>query len=114
VALLAAAIVSDRLDSAFWAHNPLLTNLVSSLVVVALSVAVFNETLERRRRRGWSVLAQYVLFELVGTARLVWTTLMEILGLMYAGEETVGRAIPASTRNRGNRFLTIAVSAPVA
>ena len=88
VALLAAAIVSDRLDRAFWARNPLLTNLASSLVVVALSVAVFNEALERRRRRDWSVLAQYVLFELVGTARLIWTTLMEILGLMYAGEET--------------------------
>jgi hypothetical protein len=86
--LLAATILSDRLDSGFWAHNPLLTNLVSSLVVVALSVAIFNEALERRRRRDWSVLAQYVLFELVGTARLIWTTLMEILGLMYAGEET--------------------------
>jgi hypothetical protein len=88
VLLLAAAIVSDRLDRAFWAHNPLLTNLASSLVVVALSLAVFNEALERRRRRDWSVLAQYVLFELVGTARLVWTTLMEIMGLMYVGEET--------------------------
>jgi len=87
VALLAAAIASDRLDRAFWAHNPLLTNLASSLVVVALSLAVFNEALERRRRRDWSVLAQYVLFELVGTARLIWTSLMEILGLMYAGEE---------------------------
>ena len=88
VGLLAAAIVSDRIDRALWAQNPLLTNLASSLVVVALSVAVFNEVLERRRRRDWSVLAQYVLLELVGTARLIWTTLMELLGLMYAGEET--------------------------
>jgi len=86
--VLAAAIVSDRLQSGFWGRNPLLANLVASLVVVTLSVAVVNEVLERRQRRRWSVLAQYVLFELVRTARLTWTTLMELLGLMYAGDES--------------------------
>ena len=86
--VLAAAIVSDRLANAFWMRHVLLTSLVSSLVVVVLSVAVVNEVLERRQRQRWSVLAQYVLFELVRTARLTWTALMEVLGLMYAGEET--------------------------
>ena len=62
---LAAAIASDQLANAFWSHHWLLTSLVSSLVVVAVSVAVINEALERRQRRRWSVLAQYVLFELV-------------------------------------------------
>ncbi len=56
--------------------------------MVALSVAVVNEALERRQRRRWSVLAQYVLFELVRTARLTWTGLLEVLGLMRAGEQT--------------------------
>jgi hypothetical protein len=86
--VLVAAIVSDRLANGFWTRHVLLTSLVSSLVVVGLSVAVVNEALERRQLRRWSVLAQYVLFELVRTARLTWTALMEALGLMYAGEET--------------------------
>lgn len=109
VALLAAAVVSDRVDRALWAQNPLLTNLASSLVVVALSVAVLNEALERRRRRDWSVLAQYVLFELVGTARLVWTTLMEILGLMYAGEETEAALTVGARTLHDTRLVTEAM-----
>jgi hypothetical protein len=88
VLFLAAAVASDRLANGFWGRNPLLTNLVASLVAVVLTVAVINEVLERRQRRRWSLLAQYVLFELVRTSRLTWTTLMELLGLMYAGEET--------------------------
>jgi FlaA1/EpsC-like NDP-sugar epimerase len=88
VLVLAAAIASDRLANRFWRRHLLLTSLVSSFVVVAVSVAVVNEALERRHRRRWIVLAQYVLFELVRTARLTWTGLMEVLGLMHAGEET--------------------------
>ena len=38
-----------------------------------VSVAVVNEVLERRRRQRWSVLAQYVMFELVRNARMIWT-----------------------------------------
>ncbi len=88
ILILVAAVVSDRVANGFWTRNTFLASLVSSLVVVALSVAVVNEVLERRRRRRWSVLAQYVLLELVRTARLTWTALLELLGLMYAGEET--------------------------
>jgi hypothetical protein len=51
------------------------------LIVVALTVAVLNEVLERRQRERWSVLAQYALFDLVGAARLVWTGLLELAGL---------------------------------
>ena len=99
ILVLAAAIASDRLANAFWRRHSLLTSLVSSLVVVALSVAVVNEALERRQRRRWSVLAQYVLFELVRTARLTWTGLMEVLGLMHAGEQT------ETTLKAGSRTL---------
>jgi hypothetical protein len=42
---------------------------------------VLNEVLERRQRERWSVLAQYALFDLVRTARLVWTGLLELAGL---------------------------------
>jgi len=68
VLVLAAAIASDRLANGFWGRNPLLTNLIASLVAMVLTVAVINEVLERRQRRRWSVLAQYVLLELVRTA----------------------------------------------
>ncbi len=88
VLVLIAALASDRLARGFWTRNPLATNLVASLVVVVVSVAVVNEALERRQRQRWSVLAQYVLFELVRTARLTWTTLIELLRLMDAAEET--------------------------
>ncbi len=86
--LLAAAIVSDALERGFWGRNTLLANLLASLVAVVVTVAVINEVLERRQRRRWSVLAQYVLMELVRTARLTWTTLMELLDLMSADEQT--------------------------
>jgi hypothetical protein len=50
--------------------------------VVMLTVAVVNEALERRSRQRWSVLAQYVMLQLVRDARLVWTGLAELAGLM--------------------------------
>jgi hypothetical protein len=85
---LVAAILLDQMDERFWDRHALLTDLVASLLVVGLSVAVVNEALERRQRRRWSVLAQYVLFQLVRHARVTWTGLMELLGLMPAGNET--------------------------
>ena len=63
-------------------RNALLAGLLSSLIVVMLSAAVFNEAVERRNRRRWSVLAQYVMLELVRQARLVWTSVVEVAGLM--------------------------------
>jgi hypothetical protein len=65
----------------------LLTGLVASLIVVMLTVAVLNEVLERRRRQRWSVLAQYVMLELVRNARLIWTGVLEQVGLL-ASETT--------------------------
>jgi hypothetical protein len=85
---LVAAVVLDQLDERFWDRHALLTDLVASLLVVGLSVAVVNEALERRQRRRWSVLAQYVLFQLVRHARVTWTGLMELLDLMPTGNET--------------------------
>jgi hypothetical protein len=86
VALLALAggIVSDSLGDTFWARHALLAGLAASVIVVMLSVAIINEVLERRRRQRWSTLAQYVMLELVRNARLIWTGVLESVGLLAA------------------------------
>ena len=82
---LAAGVVSDAVDERFWARHALDAGLASSAIVVALTVAVVNEAAERRRRRRWTVLAQYVMLQLVRDARLVWTGVAELAGLMPVG-----------------------------
>lgn len=86
VLVLAGAIAWDFGNDGFWARHALFTGLVASFVVVAVTAAVLNEVLERRQRERWSVLAQYALFDLVGTARHVWGGLLEIAGLVPDGE----------------------------
>jgi hypothetical protein len=81
---LAAAIGSEQFAEHLWVRHPLLAGLASSAIVVMLSVAVVNEVLEIRGRRRWSVLAQYVMLELVRDARMVWTAVVELAGLMPA------------------------------
>ena len=58
----------------------MLAGLVASVIVVMLSVAVINEVLERSRRQRWSTLAQYVMFELVRNARMIWLGVLEVGG----------------------------------
>jgi len=84
--ILSGAIAWDLADDGFWSRHALFTGLVASLIVVAVTVAVLNEVLERRQRERWSVLAQYALFDLVRTARLVWSGLLELAGLVPDGE----------------------------
>lgn len=84
--VLFGAIVSDALEGNFWMSHALLTSLVGSVIVVMLSVAVVNEVVERRRRRKWSVLAQYVMFELVRNARMIWSGVLGHAGLMILDE----------------------------
>jgi hypothetical protein len=79
---LVAGVGSDVVEHSFWAEHALLAGLASSVIIVALTVAVVNEAVERRRRRRWSVLAQYVMLQLVRDARLVWSKLAELAGLM--------------------------------
>ncbi len=84
VALLAlvAGLVSDSLEQGFWTDHPLLAGLVASVIVVMLTAGVVNEVIERRSRQRWSVLAQYVMLQLVREARLVWTGVADLAGLM--------------------------------
>ena len=81
VLALAGVVVWDLTNDEFWFRHTLFTALVASLIVVAVTAAVLNEVLERRQRERWSVLAQYALFDLVRSARLVWTGLLELAGL---------------------------------
>jgi hypothetical protein len=84
--VLSGAIVWDLANDGFWSSHALFTSLVASLIVVAVTAAVLNEVLERRQRERWSVLAQYALFDLVRAARLVWSGLLELAGLVPDGE----------------------------
>jgi hypothetical protein len=86
VLVLCGAVAWDIADDRFWSRHALLTSLVASLIVIAVSAAVLNEVLDRRQRERWSVLAQYALFEFVHAARLVWGGLLELAGLVPEGE----------------------------
>ena len=50
VLVLLGAIAWDLADDEFWSRHALLTGLVASLIVVAVTAAVLNEVLERRQR----------------------------------------------------------------
>ena len=86
VLVLSVAIVWDLVNDGFWSRHALFTSLVASLIIVAMTAAGLNELLQRRQRERWSVLAQYALFDLVRTARLVWSGLLELAGLVPDGE----------------------------
>ena len=86
VLVLCMAIVWDLVNDEFWLHHTLLTGLVASLIVVAVTAAVVTEVLEHRQRQRWAVLAQYALFDFVRMARLVWSGLLELAGLVPDGE----------------------------
>lgn len=81
LALIVAAAVSDFLVSSFWERHALLTSLVANVLVVAISLAVVNEFVERRDRKRWNLLAQSVLFALTQSARATWSGLVEVLRL---------------------------------
>jgi hypothetical protein len=94
VLVLFGAIAWDLANDGFWSRHALFTGLVASLIVVAVTAAVLNEVLERRQRERWSVLAQYALFDLIRSARLVWTGLLELAGL--APDEELGEGVLAA------------------
>ena len=99
VALLAlvGGIVSDFVEGSFWARHALLAGLTASVIIVMLTVAVINEVLDRRRRERWSVLAQFVMLELVRNARLIWTGVLAEVGLL-APEAARPEAVEANRR----------------
>src|SRR5258708_894036 len=91
ILLLLAVAGSDLLIAGFWLSHPMLTAIVSALVVVVLSVAVIEVVLSRRAERRWRVLAQTALIELAEAANTTWSTLAEVLELPGASEMPPGR-----------------------
>jgi len=94
VLVLCGAIAWDIVDDEFWFRHTLFTALVASLIVVAVTAAALNEVLEHRQRQRWAVLAQFALFDFVRTARLVWTSLLDVAGLVP--EEELGEGALAA------------------
>jgi hypothetical protein len=111
---LAAGVVSDAFAGQFWGQHSLLAGLASSVIAVLLSVALVSEAVERRRRRRWRVLAQYVMLELVRNARLVWTVVMELAGLMPADAYTTASMDAAARAVRDTPRLAEAIRELVA
>jgi len=86
ILLLVAVAASDFVVAGFWVSHPMLTAIVSALVVVVLSVAVIEVVLSRRAERRWRILAQSALIELGEAANTTWTSLADALGLERAPE----------------------------
>jgi hypothetical protein len=106
---LAAGVVSDVFAGQFWGHHALLAGLASSVIVVLLSVALVSEAVERRSRQRWRVLAQYVMLELVRNARLAWTVMMELAGLMPPDAHTTASIDAAALAVRDTPRLAEAI-----
>ena len=80
-----------------WERHALLAGLAASVIVVMLTVAVVNEVLERRSRQRWSILAQYMMLELVRNARMIWSGILEAASLLPGRTQPAGMA---GCRNR--------------
>jgi hypothetical protein len=109
LAAFVGAAVSDATGGSFWGRHTMLAGLVASVIVVMLSVGVINEVIERRRRQRWSTLAQYVLFELVRNARMIWLGVLEVAGTFDAETTEPQSIATAAEIIRDTARLTAAV-----
>jgi hypothetical protein len=111
IALLAVvgAVVSDVTSDSFWERHALLAGLVSSVIVVVLSIAVINEVLERRRKQRWSILAQYVMFELIRNARMIWSGVLAAAGMFSTTANQQASIDAGATLVRDTPGLTTAL-----
>jgi hypothetical protein len=96
VVLIVAGGASDFFTGTFWERHALLASLAANLVVVAVTVVVLNEVLERRDRKRWNLLAQHALFALVQGARATWTGFVEILRLAEVQSGSVQHILDAA------------------
>jgi hypothetical protein len=111
LAALAGGIASDFTVEGFWVRHALFAGLVASVIIVMLSVAVVNEVLERRQLRRWSVLAQYVMFQLVRNARMIWTGILDVAGLFSSDASVQGSVELGAEVVRDTPRLTAALRA---
>jgi hypothetical protein len=108
--VLGLAFASEFLFGSFWSRHALLTSLVASLVVLAVTLAAVNEWVDRRDRRRWSVLAQYVMFQLAQAARVTWTSLLELLDRHELGPVTEDVLLTAARRVLDTATVSTATS----
>jgi hypothetical protein len=108
--VFAGAVVWDVVNDRFWFRHNLFTGLVASSIIVGVTAGVLNEVLERRQRQRWSVLAQYALFDLIRTARLVWAGLLELAGLVPDEELGEGALAAGSEAVRDTPRLAAAMA----
>ena len=80
VALVAVAL-SDFLFTGFWDRNAMVTSVVADVLVLVVGVAVVNEFVAARSRREWRLLSDYAVVELGESARHIWGTLAQHLGV---------------------------------
>jgi len=97
ILLVLGAAASDLFIAGFWLSHPMLTAIVSALVVVVLSVAVVEVVISRRSERRWRVLAQTALLELAEAANTTRSALAEVLELPGASAMPPGRVRAALT-----------------
>jgi hypothetical protein len=86
VVLVLLVAGSDFVFAGFWINHPMLTAIVSALVVVVLSVAVIEVVLSRRAERRWRLLAQSALIELGEAAYNTWSVIAKDMALEGASE----------------------------
>jgi hypothetical protein len=86
ILLLLVAAGSDFVIAGFWVSHPMLTAIISALVVVVLSVAVIEVVLSRRSDRRWRDLAQSALLELAEAANTTWSAMAGVLELPGASD----------------------------
>ncbi|MGD0981652.1 MAG: hypothetical protein ABR946_09255 [Solirubrobacteraceae bacterium] len=79
--VIVGAAASDFVFGSFWSSHAMLTSLLASLIVLAVTLAIVGEVIEQRARRRWAVLGQYVLFALVQTVRATWIGVVELSGI---------------------------------
>ena len=83
--LLSGAMAWDLVNDRFWGRHALFASLVAGLIVVAVTAAVLMSC-SSAANVTLAVLAQYALFDLFRTARLVWVSLLELARLVPDGE----------------------------
>jgi hypothetical protein len=107
--LLLAAGASDFVRGSFWERHALLSSLVASILVLAVTVIVINEVIDRRDQRRWNLLAQSVLFALIQAARATWTGMVEVLELAEVHGGSVDSLLEAAGLARDSARVSKAI-----
>jgi hypothetical protein len=107
--LVLAAGASDFLLGSFWERHALLTSLLASILVLAVTVIVVNEVIDRRDQRRWNLLAQSVLFALIQTARATWTGMVEVLEITEVQAGSVEALLDAARLAQDSERVSTAI-----